>query len=77
MTELSRYRVEIRQASDKSRVGTYRPNTHNGIFTFILQPGFYLVDFYIDNKMESSSQLRIEDREYGDEIPVIFLKETP
>ena len=77
MTELTRYRVEIRQAGDKSRVGTYRPNTHSGIFTFVLQPGFYLVDFYIDNKMISSSQLRIEDREYGDEIPVIFLKETP
>lgn len=77
MTELTRYRVEIRQAGDKSRVGTYRPNTHSGIFTFILQPGFYLVDFYIDNKMISSSQLRIEDREYGDEIPVIFLKGTP
>ena len=64
----------IREAGTKAQVGIYRPNVHDGSFTFILQPGFYLVDFYIDNKLKSTSELIIEDREPDREVRVFDLK---
>ncbi len=68
MTELARYKVVIRDAGSKQQVGTYLPNLHNGRFTFILRPGFYLTDYYVDDKLISTQELFIEDREQGTEI---------
>ena len=74
MSGLSKYHVIIREAGTKAQVGIFRPNIHNGSFTFILQPGFYLFDFYIDNKLKSTSELIIEDREPDKEVRVFYLK---
>ena len=74
MTEMARYHVEIREAGTKKKVGIYRPNVHDGSFTFILQPNFYLVDFYIDKKLISTSELVIEDQEPDQKVPVFYLK---
>lgn len=74
VANLNRYQVTIREAGTKKQVGTYKPNLHNGLFTFILQPGFYLVDYYVDGKMVNSSELFIEDREHGSEINTFELK---
>ncbi len=63
MSELQRYKVEIRQAGTKQQVGVYRPNLHNGTFSFILHPGIYLLDFYVDDKLQYSLDYFIEDRE--------------
>lgn len=63
MNELQRYKVIIREAATKKEIGTYRPNLHNGKFTFILQPGMYLLDFYIDEKLQYAIDYFIEDRE--------------
>ncbi|MBO4645786.1 MAG: PD40 domain-containing protein [Bacteroidales bacterium] len=63
MGELSRYRVEIRDAGSKQVVGIYRPDLHDGKFTFILQPGFYMVDYYVDGKLEKTTELSVADRE--------------
>lgn len=65
MSQPSRYKVVIREAGSKQQVGTYRPNLHNGFFTFLLQPGFYLVDYYLDEKLVNSQELIIEDREHS------------
>ena len=43
----------------------HRPYLHNGFFTFLLQPGFYLVDYYLDEKLVNSQELIIEDREHS------------
>lgn len=74
MSELSKYHVIIREAGTKKQVGVYRPNLHDGSFTFILQPGFYLVDFYIDNKLKSTSELVIEDREPDRQVRTVELR---
>ena len=74
MSELSKYHVIIREAGTKKQVGIYRPNLHDGSFTFILQPGFYLVDFYIDNKLKSTSELVIEDREPDRQVRTVELR---
>lgn len=73
MTELSRYKVVIREAGTKKQVGTYRPDLHNGLFTFILQPGFYIVDFYTDEKLVKSSELIVDDREHGSDGTILEL----
>ena len=74
MSELSKYHVIIREAGTKKQVGIYRPNLHDGSFTFILQPGFYLVDFYIDNKLKSTSELVIEDREPDRQVRTVEMR---
>ena len=74
MSELSKYHVIIREAGTKKQVGIYRPNVHDGSFTFILQPGFYLVDFYIDNKLKSTAELVIEDREPDRQVRTVKLR---
>lgn len=74
MTEMVRYHVVIREAGSKKQVGIYRPNLHDGSFTFILKPGFYLVDFYTDNELKSTSKLVIEDREPNRKVRVVELK---
>ncbi len=63
MSNLQSYKVIIREAGSKKEIGTYRPNLHNGNFTFILQPGIYLLDYYIDDKLQYSLDYFIEDRE--------------
>ena len=74
MAEMARYHAVIREAGTKKQVGIYRPNIHDGSFTFILQPGFYLVDFYIDNKLKNTSELVIEDQEPDQKVKVLYLK---
>lgn len=75
MSSLDRYKVIIRDAGTKAQVGTYRPDLHDGKFTFILQPGFYLVDFYTDEKAAKSVELVIEDREPDKNLRSIKLGE--
>ena len=75
MTSLDRYKVIIRDAGTKAQIGTYRPDLHDGKFTFILQPGFYLVDFYTDGKAAKSIELVIEDHEPDKELRSIMLGE--
>ena len=74
MSEMTKYHVVIREAGTKKQVGIYRPNVHDGSFTFILQPGFYLVDFYIDNKLKTTSELVIDDREPDQQVRVFYLE---
>ena len=74
MSEPSKYQVIIREAGTKKQVGIYRPNLHDGSFTFILQPGFYLVDFYIDSKLKSTSELVIEDHEPDRQVRTMELR---
>ena len=74
MEDMAKYHVVIREAGTKKQVGVYRPNVHDGGFTFILQPGFYLVDFYMDNRLKSSSELVIEDHEPDQQVRVFYLK---
>ena len=74
MAEQAKYHVIIREAGTKTQAGIYRPNRHDGSFTFILQPGFYLVDFYIDDILKSTSELLIEDREPDRQVRTFYLK---
>ncbi len=74
MGQLPRYKVMVRDAGTKKQVGVYRPNLHNGQFTLILRPGFYLVDFYVDDKVSKTQELIIEDGEPDKEIRTIELR---
>ena len=74
LQSVDRYKVVVRDAGTKKEVGTYRPDLHDGRFTFILQPGFYLVDLYTDGKPAKSVELVIADREPDRDIQTIQLK---
>lgn len=74
MTDMARYKAVIREAGTKKEVGTYRPNLHDGLFTFILRPGFYLIDLYIDEVAKTTTELLIEDREPDKSVKKVILK---
>lgn len=73
MANLNSYKVVIREAGTKKQVGVYRPNLHNGSFTFILQPGYYLIDRYLNDSLLGSDEYQIEDREPAEEKKMVSL----
>jgi len=71
------YKIEVRDAASRSIIGTYRPNIHNAKFSIVLNSGFYIFDFYINNVKKNSFEYTIDDREpIGDNLNLdIILKQ--
>ena len=74
---ISQYKAVIRDAGSKNIIGNYRPEPHDGRFTFILQPGLYLIDLYANETEASRTRLTVADREPAEKCPIIELKKQP
>lgn len=70
----ARYKVIVREAGNKKSIGTFRPEPLDGRFTFILQPGLYLIDLYVDDNVVCHARYTVADREPSNELPIIELK---
>lgn len=74
---ISQYKAVIRDAGSKNIIGNYRPEPHDGRFTFILQPGLYLIDLYANETEVRRTRLTVADREPAEKCPIIELKKQP